>query len=458
MAYPDIFPPISNQQHLYACEKATQVGPLDIEPDAVEYLSPLQEEFTAIVKEAATAAGAHFVDPNTQGPSAFSGHDVCAGKQSWFNKPNPVHIAYSYHPTKAGQKALAADVQAAIQADSLPSGGSDQPYPMPRPANEEPQSGGLDAVSCPTTTFCMAVGAFRPIGAAPNSAVPLAERWDGHAWRLEAVPDPAATITGGFDRLQAVSCVSPTSCVAVGQGFSEIWDGTTWSIAPFDESLGPESSLNNTLTVSCVSATWCEMAGSYYNTQTLAHPLTENWNGSTWSAQTVPDPTPPTPRVNGAELETISCTSQSWCAAGGAFWEPALNEYRTLFETWDGHIWAVHPSPNVPLQWPYENGLGMISCGAQEACIGQGTALQARLTGSVWTQEAQINDGSLACVASTFCAAAGAGGGSPTVEAWHGSGWSAQTLSQPVSEVSCASSTFCMAIGASYASDAYRPT
>ena len=62
----------------------------------------------------------------------------------------------------------------------------------------------LAGVSCPTATACTAVGA------AGRTA--LAERWNGSAWTVQAIPIGAGTSS----HLSAVSCTGPNACTAVG--------------------------------------------------------------------------------------------------------------------------------------------------------------------------------------------------------------------------------------------------
>ena len=57
----------------------------------------------------------------------------------------------------------------------------------------------------------------------------LIERWDGRSWSVAA-----SQITPG-DGLSAVSCTTPTDCMAVGANRTvgtlvERWNGTRWSV------------------------------------------------------------------------------------------------------------------------------------------------------------------------------------------------------------------------------------
>jgi hypothetical protein len=85
---------------------------------------------------------------------------------------------------------------------------------------------GLQSVSCPRTTDCIAVG-YKTL--TPSSTLQtLAERWNGTTWSSLTTPN----VGTGSNELFAVSCSSPTFCVAAGEGGTnrtllERWNGTT---------------------------------------------------------------------------------------------------------------------------------------------------------------------------------------------------------------------------------------
>jgi len=84
-------------------------------------------------------------------------------------------------------------------------------------------SGGqLQDVSCTGTTFCMAVS---------NDTPGTAYRFNGIGWSAMKSPDPS-TPQGGSEpnTLSAVSCASSTYCVALDDfGEAFVWNGASWS-------------------------------------------------------------------------------------------------------------------------------------------------------------------------------------------------------------------------------------
>ena len=97
------------------------------------------------------------------------------------------------------------------------------------------------------------------------------------------------------NRFNAVSCVSPTDCVAVGvytkrqvgqNTLTELWDGRRWSIT---KSSNPGIG-NYLAAVSCTSATECTAVGDDTDESGAQHTLIESFDGTQWSV--TPDPQP----------------------------------------------------------------------------------------------------------------------------------------------------------------------
>ena len=89
----------------------------------------------------------------------------------------------------------------------------------------------LSGVSCPSPARCVAVG--NAYGT--RRPGPIAQTWNGAAWRSYRPPAPAGP---GVGYLSQVACASPDSCLAVGGSYSaagrrplaETWNGVDWAM------------------------------------------------------------------------------------------------------------------------------------------------------------------------------------------------------------------------------------
>ena len=129
------------------------------------------------------------------------------------------------------------------------------------------ESSGFSGVSCVSATACTAVGsAFHK---AASRSVNLAEAWNGTSWRVQAIPTPKGS-TGGD--LSAVSCTSRSACTAVGfydnaaghvLAVAERWNGKAWRI----QALPRPAKVTQFSAVSCSAARACTAAGYYVGTK-----------------------------------------------------------------------------------------------------------------------------------------------------------------------------------------------
>jgi hypothetical protein len=165
----------------------------------------------------------------------------------------------------------------------------------------------LGGISCTSATFCMAVGG----ASATMSTQVAAEDWTGSAWHRLPIPKPGGVSNVG---LSAVSCPSATECVAIGAGsaswldgvscastthcvaiggtlfsngsgaaFVDTLSGTTWTKTAQSGSAFKVGELN---AVSCFStttrATSCALLGATTPISATQRPLSAFLTGSTW--------------------------------------------------------------------------------------------------------------------------------------------------------------------------------
>ncbi len=335
------------------------------------------------------------------------------------------------------------------------SGWSVTPSPNPRAGNGSP-----NAVSCPTTSVCTAVGLHvRESGL----GVTLAERRSGGSWTVQPTPNPPGAAASA---LNGVSCPSGSACTGVGQftagsgaqlTLAERWNGSKWMIQPTPNPAGSSSSRLSA--VACPAADSCTAVGA-----SNSKLLVERWGGARWRIQFVPIP----PGAQFSELNGVTCNATTSCLAVGDY----VNSSRldvTLAERWNGTNWAIQLSPN-PTGTRFFSVLTGVSCTAPNTCEASGAwdagLFAERWNGTSWSlqavpapsgaQVAQLFG--MACAASS-CEAVGiyqnrSGAFVPLGERWNGAAWRAQPTPDParastnfLSGVSCPSSSDCTAVG-----------
>lgn len=221
----------------------------------------------------------------------------------------------------------------------------------------------LYGVSCAGTGTCLAVGFELTATASGTTQQALAESSTGGTWSLVTMP---ALSGEAASLLDAVSCPSTTYCLAVGSAsdgsdngnLAESWNGTTLSLAPVGT--GNDSDLNG---VSCTSATSCVLVGSDIESVTEESTWVGTWNGT--SAYN-PGYTDATSWDN--QLNSVSCLSADSCLAVGDDTNGA-QAAQTLVESFDGTTWSVIASPE---QGSAGDTLNSVACTANGQCVAVG--------------------------------------------------------------------------------------
>jgi hypothetical protein len=320
----------------------------------------------------------------------------------------------------------------------------------------------LTGVSCISTTWCQAVGTYGPnLGGGPGDK-PLAELWNGTKWSLETIHGSG---TMGSS-LAAVSCVSTTACMAVGsyttstdyRNLIESWNGTMWSVVPSPDLASGDNQITG---VSCISASSCTAVG-YYDSNNVGS-FVESWNGSKWSIVT-----PSSPTATGDLLYGVSCISTSSCTAVG--YKVGYNN-ETVIESLKGGTWTVVPSPD-PGKGSNELLSVSCTSATHCTAVGNylathngfaGIPLIESWNGTTWTVVPGGTGGAtsgsylsaVSCHFASSCVAAGEvnGNGPTLIESWNGIKWtivpspSTSSKSDLLNAVSCPLAASCTAVG-----------
>ena len=342
-----------------------------------------------------------------------------------------------------GMKAVAVVAAAVIVAPTAVASATEwTSQPTPRLAREHTApTSDLAAVSCSSPTACMAVGnESRSVGA-PIS--PLAERFNGARWTIQKLPREP------HGKLLAVSCTSSRSCLAVGalESTCDAHDPVPFCWSPLVEyfnglrwtvvvaAAGEEGTLTS---VSCAGSTVCVATGEAFGA--LDTPTAVRFDGA--SLTVISPPPPPLPAgVEGItdSLTGVSCASSIACTAVGSeliFW---------LNLNAGGEDGALPGTSDLPLaeHWngstwnaePLPASLGWSTGASAVSCAAEGRCVAIDQTADTADQIASFN----------------------------GSNWIAEPVtlqeshgSSALSALSCSTSTACTFVGAVEVTGALR--
>jgi hypothetical protein len=224
--------------------------------------------------------------------------------------------------------------------------------------------------------------------------VPAAEAWNGTTWTVQPVPLPAGGTNG---ELGGVYCSSPTACISVGDyddsanndvPLAESWNGTSWSAQTVPNAAGATG--GELFDMWCTSITACVAVGWSYTTSSGIPSLVEVWNGTAWSVQSSPNPVGST----NTELLGAWCSSPSACNAVGDY-RNSSGDFVVLAEAWNGTAWSLQSAPTpVGATGPDGGNLYDVSCTSITACIAVGyyenssddfVAFTEQLNGTTWS-------------------------------------------------------------------------
>ncbi len=343
----------------------------------------------------------------------------------------------------------------------------------------------INAISCPTTSDCWAVGQgwTAPNGYGSGSKEePLLLHFTGSSWMSVAPPDNSAGL-----ELMAVACPTSSACEAVGvDSIGTVflgYAGSTWSDQPTGPSVatsGPELT-----SVACVDATDCWAVGNwsgYQNEET--EPVIDQFSGGTWTQTPIPHP------ADGMNLSAVACLPTASCVAVGSL-QGAPLALDLASGKWSG-AQSISGAAQLPIPElvgvPQPNsGLSSVACDPRGACWALGyfpapggqcgddqCLLAASDTAGSWSVPATpppvpadevYADGSISCPAADNCWAVGFARSdsktapSPIISHLADGQWSTTTMpgDGELTSVSCATSTDCWAVGAPIQTNSTTP-
>ena len=239
-----------------------------------------------------------------------------------------------------------------------------------------PVSASLTAVSCVSGSSCWAVGVAQPT---PFTERPVIERWMGTSWRAASSPVPVTKVAHPVAALRAVTCTGVADCWAVGSFASGNEGDFSALVEHFegrrwslvDSPLRPGAAL--LFGVSCPRPTDCWAVGQYQATTSSHLVVIEHFDGRRWSLASVPDPS------SRASLAAIACPTPSDCWAVGDFFDRSRAPH-ALIEHFDGAAWSQVEAPS-PRAATSSELLGL-TCASRRACWAVGDVERSAQGGS----------------------------------------------------------------------------
>jgi len=215
------------------------------------------------------------------------------------------------------------------------------------------------------------------------------------------------------------------------------WNGSSWSQITAPNPVSGTIQFGGLPAIDCADASDCWIVGTWGSSTPQDFVL--QWNGTAWSVGSVPTATTP---YDSTALGSIACTSASNCWAVGTESSSTLSPVPQAFIVqWNGTSWSTVSAPTA-------GGLDSVTCTSSSACwaVGPGpgatggaagTLLQ--WGGSAWSAVSLpgTNTGlnAVGCGASSNCWIAGVDASGSSVQSvsyqWDGTAWTAGQLPQP---------------------------
>lgn len=280
--------------------------------------------------------------------------------------------------------------------------------------------GALSAISCPSATFCVAIGTFSD---SKDNNAGLIETLSGGSWTATEAPAPPGAAS---PEVSSVSCGAVGSCVAVTEFSNAIdtlangtWKGTSGPLPADANPTPPPGQGTNFNSVACPAAGSCVIAGIYSSKSDGEQGMLDQLASGKWTASKERLPADANPTAT-AVLNSVTCTSSRSCLALGGYNEDGGGYFEGNLDTLSGGTWTAitAPTPNggdvaglsaasciatscVAVGYYGANAGGLIDTGSG----GKWTATAPPLPSNAGTGSGGLD--SVTCTASGFCVAIG---------------------------------------------------
>jgi hypothetical protein len=252
------------------------------------------------------------------------------------------------------------------------------------------QNAQLEAISCPATGSCVAVGWYEASDGSGNVAKAVTETLSDGAWSAAAAPGLTAG-QGGTASLVGVACPAEGNYVAVGdrtssQGVSipeiETLSGGTWTTAkaPLPGDAATSGQLASLWAITCQAPGNCLAGGHYVSQHGQPGYLAETLAGGAWTAAAAPLPADAAAdqkwsKEQATSLGGVACLAAGSCVASATY-VARSGAIAPAIDTLSGGTWTVAnaPLPGGAAQGTKQIGyLTLVACPASGSCLTVGS-------------------------------------------------------------------------------------
>jgi hypothetical protein len=279
-----------------------------------------------------------------------------------------------YADGASGTVQVIADVSAYILGEPTPRAWIPSRLPAPYTGNGDPDV--FPSVSCPTSTFCATSNAY---GGPNGSTLASLSTYTAGTWTSTALPLPSGAPTAEkTTRVRRVVCVSASACFAaaeyvgptnVGVPFVASYNGTMWTARklPLPEDVNTSNSTIAS-SISCASATWCVVVGTYLTESLHSAAMTVTLAGTVWTARKVAPPADG--NATDSALTDVRCSTVGSCTAIGHYNDGVNSTTPAMVLTLSSGVWAAATAPSpAPLAAGEGMTLDAMTCAAANECV-----------------------------------------------------------------------------------------
>jgi hypothetical protein len=137
---------------------------------------------------------------------------------------------------------------------------------------------------------------------------------------------------------------------------------------------GQENHHFHPMSVSCASTSFCVAVTDYTSSAGYTQNLVLTYNGSEWSQNSSASLS--TSATQNNQLDGVSCTSPSFCAAVGYYMNPAGYD-QNLALVYNGSTWSLNSSASLSVSAGSSDQLYNISCASENLCVAAGNYIDA---------------------------------------------------------------------------------